>query len=95
MPDRKESGTIKKFVILAIWSNFSAQSPAIKPTDPKINELKNVNTTMWIKLTILIQCYTIIKMWYNDKKFIFAVLRFKKILTFKICDHKNKYYLFD
>ena len=40
VPERKERGDIIKFVIVAVWSNFSAQRPVIKPSAPKINEPK-------------------------------------------------------
>ena len=43
MPDKKESGIMTKLVTVAMWSNFSAQSPAIIPMFPKINEDKKVN----------------------------------------------------
>ena len=43
MPDKKDNGIIKKLVTDAIWSNFSAQSPAIIPNAPRENEAKKVN----------------------------------------------------
>ena len=42
MPDRKERGTIIKFVADAIWSNFSDQRPMIMPKDDKIKDPKSV-----------------------------------------------------
>ena len=38
VPDKNDNGMIKKFVTVAIWSNFSAQSPAMTPTDPSIKD---------------------------------------------------------
>ena len=38
-----DNGIIKKLVTDAIWSNFSAQSPAIIPNAPRENEAKKVN----------------------------------------------------
>ena len=43
MPDKKDNGTITKFVTDAIWSNFSAHKPAIVPMFPNIKEDKKVN----------------------------------------------------
>ena len=40
MPDKKDNGTTIKFVIVAMWSNFSAQSPDITPTEARMNEDK-------------------------------------------------------
>ena len=42
MPDKKERGTIIKFVADAIWSNFSAHKPIIIPIELKIKAPKNV-----------------------------------------------------
>ena len=42
MPDKKERGTIIKFVADAMWSNFSAHKPTIIPIELNINEPKNV-----------------------------------------------------
>ena len=42
MPDRKDSGTIIKFVADAIWSNFTAHNPMIIPIELKIKDPKNV-----------------------------------------------------
>ena len=43
MPERKDRGTITKFVIVAWWSNFSAHKPDMMPIFPKINEVRKVN----------------------------------------------------
>ena len=43
MPDKKERGTIIKFVALARWSNFSAHRPIIIPSELKMKDPKNVN----------------------------------------------------
>ena len=43
MPDKKDNGTITKLVTVAIWSNFSAQSPAIIPIFAKTKEESKVN----------------------------------------------------
>ncbi len=42
MPDKKDKGTITKLVTVAIWSNFSAQSPAIIPKAPREKADNNV-----------------------------------------------------
>ena len=46
MPDKKERGTIMKFVADAIWSNFSAHNPIIIPIELKIKEPKKVKIKM-------------------------------------------------
>ena len=52
MPDKKDKGTIIKFVTVAILSNFSAHMPAIKPSEPNRNEDKNkyVIKYKWLKI---------------------------------------------
>jgi hypothetical protein len=42
VPDKKDNGTITKFVTVAILSNFSDHNPAIIPTLPKIKDDKKV-----------------------------------------------------
>ena len=42
MPERKDKGIIIKLVTVAIWSNFSAQRPAIIPVAPSANDDKKV-----------------------------------------------------
>jgi len=42
VPDKKERGTIIKFVAEAMLSNLSAHKPTTKPTAPKIKEPRNV-----------------------------------------------------
>ena len=42
MPDKKDNGTIMKFVTVAMLSNFSAHKPAIIPIFPKMKEDKRV-----------------------------------------------------
>ena len=42
VPLRNDNGSIIKFVTVDTWSNFSAQSPVIKPREPRIKDPKNV-----------------------------------------------------
>ena len=39
-PDKNDNGATIKFVTVAVWSNFSAHKPAIKPKLPNINDDK-------------------------------------------------------
>ena len=43
---KKVNGVTIKFVIVSVWSNFSAQRPVINPKDPRIKHPKTPNVIM-------------------------------------------------
>ena len=49
MPERKDKGIMTKLVAVAMWSNFSAHNPVIKPIAPKMNEDRNVKINKFVK----------------------------------------------
>lgn len=46
VPDKKESGTITKFVTAAILSNFSDHNPAIKPSEASSDDPRIAKTNI-------------------------------------------------